>query len=215
MAGRCRGWFGRDCDQNLETEGTGQKWTGNEADFEPTWATRPIIILGEQYKLWGSSLWSFLHSPFSSFLSPNIHLKILFSNKLLSSLKPSYHSSSSPSLFLSASDHLHIFYTGLYPVSFSGMFIFYPFILAISPIYCSHSFIGSSRLLPQGRVPNICFVTFKIYYPPPANIFNSSLNFISGTDHQNSPSMLIFVLSLISKGPTDWTHKTTSQGNRR
>ena len=33
-----------------------------------------LIILGERYKLWSSSLWSLLHSPFSS----NICLRILF-----------------------------------------------------------------------------------------------------------------------------------------
>ena len=37
-------------------------------------------ILAEQYKLWSSSLWSPLHSPFSSLLGPNIRLRILFSN---------------------------------------------------------------------------------------------------------------------------------------
>ena len=41
-----------------------------------------LTILGERYKLWSSSLWSLLHSPFSSFLGPNIHLRILFSNTL-------------------------------------------------------------------------------------------------------------------------------------
>ena len=39
-------------------------------------------ILGEWYKLWSSSLWRLLHSPFSSFLGPNICLGILFSNTL-------------------------------------------------------------------------------------------------------------------------------------
>ena len=34
------------------------------------------------YKLWSSSLWSLLHTPFSSLLGPNIHLRILFSNIL-------------------------------------------------------------------------------------------------------------------------------------
>ena len=41
-----------------------------------------LIILGERYKLWSSSLWSLLHSPFSSLLGPNIRLRILFSNTL-------------------------------------------------------------------------------------------------------------------------------------
>ena len=47
-----------------------------------------LTILGERYKLRSSSLWSLLHSPFSSLLGPNIHLRILFSNtlSLLSSL---------------------------------------------------------------------------------------------------------------------------------
>ena len=41
-----------------------------------------LTILGEQYKLWSSSLWSLLYSPFSSFLGPDIRLRILFSNTL-------------------------------------------------------------------------------------------------------------------------------------
>ena len=41
-----------------------------------------LIILGEWYKLWNSSLLSFLHSPFKSLLGPNIRLKILFTNTL-------------------------------------------------------------------------------------------------------------------------------------
>ena len=46
-------------------------------------------ILGERYKQWSSSLWSFLYSPFSSLLGPNIPLSVLFSNtlSLRSSLK--------------------------------------------------------------------------------------------------------------------------------
>ena len=39
-----------------------------------------LTILGERYKLWSSSLWSLLHSTFSSLLGPNIRLRILFSN---------------------------------------------------------------------------------------------------------------------------------------
>ena len=41
-----------------------------------------LTILGERYKLWSSSLWSPLHSPFSSLLGPNICLSFLFSNTL-------------------------------------------------------------------------------------------------------------------------------------
>ena len=41
-----------------------------------------LLILGERYKLWSSSLWSLLHSPFLSLLGPNIRLRILFSNTL-------------------------------------------------------------------------------------------------------------------------------------
>ena len=41
-----------------------------------------LTILGEQYKLWSSSLWSLLHSPFSSPLGPNVRLRILFPNTL-------------------------------------------------------------------------------------------------------------------------------------
>ena len=40
-----------------------------------------LTILSERYKLRSSSLWSLLHS-FSSLLSPNIRLRILFSNTL-------------------------------------------------------------------------------------------------------------------------------------
>ena len=39
-------------------------------------------ILDERYKLWSSSLWSRLHSPFASLMGQNIRLKILFSNTL-------------------------------------------------------------------------------------------------------------------------------------
>ena len=41
-----------------------------------------LIMIAERYKLWSSSLWSLLHSPFSSILGPNIRLRILFSNTL-------------------------------------------------------------------------------------------------------------------------------------
>ena len=41
-----------------------------------------LTILGERYKLWSTSLWSFLHSPLPSLLGPNIRLRILFSNTL-------------------------------------------------------------------------------------------------------------------------------------
>ena len=41
-----------------------------------------LTILGERYNLWSSSLWSLLHSPFSSLLGPNIRLRILFSKTL-------------------------------------------------------------------------------------------------------------------------------------
>ena len=39
-----------------------------------------LTILGERYKLWSSSLWNLLHSPFLSLLVPNNRLGILFSN---------------------------------------------------------------------------------------------------------------------------------------
>jgi hypothetical protein len=42
-----------------------------------------LIMLGEEYKLWRSSLCSFPQPPVtSSFVSPNIHLSTLFSNTL-------------------------------------------------------------------------------------------------------------------------------------
>ena len=41
-----------------------------------------LTIPGEWCKLWSSSLWNLLHSPFSSHLGPNIRLKTLFSNTL-------------------------------------------------------------------------------------------------------------------------------------
>ena len=41
-----------------------------------------LTILDERYKLRSSSLWSFLHSPFSSCLGSNICFRILFSNTL-------------------------------------------------------------------------------------------------------------------------------------
>ena len=39
-----------------------------------------LTMLDERYKLWSSSFWILLHSPFSSLLGPNIRLRILFSN---------------------------------------------------------------------------------------------------------------------------------------
>ena len=63
-----------------------------------------LTILGDQHKLWSSSLWNLLHSPFSSFLLPNIRLRILFSNTL------SLHSS------FNVRDHVSQPYTSLYLV---------------------------------------------------------------------------------------------------
>ena len=41
-----------------------------------------LTIFGVRYNQWSSSLWSLLHSPFSSPFDPNIRLRILFSNTL-------------------------------------------------------------------------------------------------------------------------------------
>ena len=55
-----------------------------------------LTILGERYKLWSTSLWSLLHSPFSSLLGPNIRLRILFyyrpiyMDKIIATLMPSH-----------------------------------------------------------------------------------------------------------------------------
>ena len=52
-----------------------------------TWTTHfnlldliTLTVLGESYKLWSSSLWNLLHSPFLSLLGPNIYLRISFSH---------------------------------------------------------------------------------------------------------------------------------------
>ena len=41
-----------------------------------------LPILGELCNIWTSSMWSIPHSPFSSFMDPNNHLSIVFSNTL-------------------------------------------------------------------------------------------------------------------------------------
>ena len=54
-----------------------------------------MTVLGERYKLCSSSLWSILHSPFTSLVGPNICLRILFSrtHSLRSSLNVREHAS--------------------------------------------------------------------------------------------------------------------------
>ena len=68
-----------------------------------------LTILGVRYKPWSSSLWRLLHSPFASFLDPNIRLKILFSDTL------SLHS------FLNVRDHVS------QPYSTTAILMFYIF----------------------------------------------------------------------------------------
>jgi hypothetical protein len=55
----------------------------------PPWLNLDLIIFCEEYRLWISSLWNFLHDPSTSLLGPNILLNTLFSNtlSLCSSLK--------------------------------------------------------------------------------------------------------------------------------
>jgi hypothetical protein len=54
--------------------------------LHPPWLDHSNI-LGEEYKLWSSSLWSFLQSPVtSSLFGPNILLNTMFSNILSLSL---------------------------------------------------------------------------------------------------------------------------------
>ena len=50
-----------------------------------------LTILGEQYKLWSSPLWSRLNSLFSTLLDPNSRIRILFSNTRRSSLNLRVH----------------------------------------------------------------------------------------------------------------------------
>ena len=71
-----------------------------------------LTILGKRYKLWSSSLWSLLHSPFSSLLGRNIRLRILFSNTL--SLDSS----------LNVRDHVAQPYSTTGNISVSYIFIF-------------------------------------------------------------------------------------------
>ena len=45
MDGRCGGGFEKDRDQNLEKEGTEQKWINNNGTgFGPTWALISMVI---------------------------------------------------------------------------------------------------------------------------------------------------------------------------
>ena len=71
-----------------------------------------LTILGEQYKLWSSSLWSLLHFPFSSILDPNIYLRIMFSNTL------SLHSSLNSRDHVSQPFLINLMYSTIFPSSF-------------------------------------------------------------------------------------------------
>ena len=77
-------------ERSLSYRFTSKNFEGTSTFFHSDYMTRPsqssrlnhLTILGEPYKLWSSSLWSLLHSPFSPLLGPNIRLRILFSTTL-------------------------------------------------------------------------------------------------------------------------------------
>ena len=74
-----------------------------------------LTVLGERYILCSSSLWSFLHSPFSSLLGPDVRLRILFSNTL--SLHSSLNVRDHVSQPYSTTGNIIVLYTLIYKFS--------------------------------------------------------------------------------------------------
>jgi hypothetical protein len=78
-----------------------------------------LTILGDRYKLWSFSLWTLLHSPFCSLLSPNFHFMILFSNtlSLCYSLNVRYHV---PQPYCTTSNIIVLWYNYIIPSWYRG-----------------------------------------------------------------------------------------------
>ena len=98
-------------------------------------------ILGERYKLWSSLLISLLHSPFSSPLGPNNHLKILFSNTL--SLHTSFNARDNASEF---------WYTGI-------IFTHFPI---FTYVLCSLKLVLIFSL-KSGKCVKIVYIKYVVY----------------------------------------------------